>query len=321
MTSGIGIAVGTGGVARGQVAFAPLRPLLADLAALGYTHAELGSAKSLGVIVGGRLLPQRLAALQEALAGSPVRLTLHGSAVGTPLVGNLMDVASPVQRAIVAADLDLAAAIGAEVLVYHRGMLGRAHGDDDAVERGLTAERDALRELGDEAGRRGIRIAVENVHPTATRLYHRASFDLEQLGEHIARVNHPQVGICLDTGHGFLSARFFDFDFLAGVRAIAPLVNHIHLTDNLGRPLMAEDLDPDESLALGLGDLHLLPGWGTIPLAAVFGNPFPQEPIITLEIRAAFAPHAAEALAATHALRALIPSATSALAPGANPRV
>ncbi len=314
MTSGIGIAVGGGGVVRGQAAFAPLRPILAELATLGYTHAELGSAKSLGIIVGGQLQPQRLAALQAALAGSPVRLTLHGSAVGTPLVGNLMDVAAPAQRAIVAADLALAAAIGAEVLVYHRGMLGIAYGDDDAVERGLAAERDALRALGDEAGRLGIRIAVENVHPTETRLYHRASFDLEQLGEHIARINHPQVGICLDTGHGFLSSRFFGFDFLAGVRAIAPLVNHIHLTDNLGRPLMAEDMDPDESLALGLGDLHLLPGWGAIPLEAVFGNPFPQEPIITLEIRAAFAPHAAEALAAAEALRALMPSTDRVIA-------
>lgn len=303
----IGLAIGGGGVARGQAAFAPLRPILEDLAALGYTHAELGSAKSLGVVVGGKLQPRRLAALQEALASRPLRLTLHGSAVGTPLVGNLMDVAAPAQRAIVAADLALAAAIGAETLVYHAGMLGIPYGDDDAVARGLAAERDALRALGDEAGRHGIRIAVENVHPTATRLHHRAIFDIARLGEQIAQVDHPQVGLCLDTGHGFLAASFFGFDFTAQVRAVAPLVNHIHLTDNLGRPLMAEDMDPDESLALGLGDLHLLPGWGAIPLAEVFANPFPRDPIVTLELRAAFYPHAAEALATTRALCALIP--------------
>ena len=128
------------------------------------------------------------------------------------------------------------------------------------------------------------------------------------MGEHVARIDHPQVGICLDTGHGFLSSRFYGFDFLAQVRAIAPSVCHIHLTDNLGRPLIAEDMDPDEALALGLGDLHLLPGWGAIPLPEVFGNPFPRDPIVTLEIRAAFAPHAAEALAATRALHALIPA-------------
>src|SRR4051812_2419397 len=177
----IGIAVGGGGVVRGQAAFAPLRAVLAEVGALGYTHAEVGSAKALGVIVGGQLQPARLAALQEAVAGSPVRLTLHGSAVSTPLVANLMDVATPAQRAIAAADIALAAAIGAEVVVYHRGMLRIAHGDPDAVALGLAAERDALRALGDEAGRHGIRIAVENVHPTETRLRHQSSFDLEDL--------------------------------------------------------------------------------------------------------------------------------------------
>jgi sugar phosphate isomerase/epimerase len=311
--AGIGIAIGTGGVVRGQAAFAPLRALLAEVAALGYSHAELGSAKSLGLIVGGRLQPQRLAALREAVADSPMRLTLHGSAVSSTLVGNLMDVAGPIQRAIVAADLALAAAIGAEVLVYHRGMPGIPYADGDALALALRAEREALRELGDEAGRHGIRIAVENVHPTETRLRHQASFDLEALGEHVAQINHPQVGICLDTGHGFLSSRFYGFDFLAQIRTIAPLVNHIHLTDNLGRPLIAEDMDPDESLALGLGDLHLLPGWGTIPLTEVFSNRFPGEPIITLEIRGAFLPHASEALAATRALQALIPEHNAAL--------
>lgn len=314
--AGIGIAVGTGGVAWGQAAFAPLRPLLAEVATLGYSHAELGSVKSLGVIVGGQLQPQRLTALRAALEGSPVRLTLHGSAVSSTLVGNLMDVAGPTQRAIVAADLALAAAIGAEVLVYHRGMPGIPYADSDALALALGAERDALRALGDEAGRHGIRIAVENVHPTETRLRHQASFDLEELGEHVARIGHPQVGICLDTGHGFLSSRFYGFDFLAQVRAIAPLVNHIHLTDNLGRPLMAEDMDPDESLALGLGDLHLLPGWGAIPLTDVFRNPFPYEPIITLEIRGAFLPHAGEALATTRALQATIPERSAVLAQG-----
>ena len=312
--SGIGIAIGTGGVVRGQAAFAPLRPLLAEVATLGYSHAELGSAKSLGIIVGGQLQPQRLAALQAALAGSAVRLTLHGSAVSSTLVGNLMDVAGPIQRAIVAADLALAAAIGAEVLVYHRGMPGIPYADSAAIALALDAERDALRALGDEAGRHGIRIAVENVHPTETRLRHQASFALEALGEHVARIDHPQVGICLDTGHGFLSSRFYGFDFLSQVRAIAPLVNHIHLTDNLGRPLMAEDMHPDEALALGLGDLHLLPGWGTIPLAGVFGNAFPRAPIITLEIRGQFMPHAGEALTTTRALQALIPAGDVALA-------
>ena len=241
-----------------------LSPVLECLAALGYTHAEL-SAKSLSVIINGALNPVRLAALQAALADRPVRLTVHGSAVSTPVVGNLMDVATPAQRQIVAADIALAAAIGAEVVVYHSGMLRIAYGDEDAVAHGMAAERDALRALGDEAGRHGIRIAVENVHPTDLRILHRAyGFDLERLAEHVAQVNHPQVGICLDTGHGFLSARYFQFDYLAQVRAIAPLVNHVHLTDNFGRPLLDEHHNPEESLILGVGTSTCCPAGARI---------------------------------------------------------
>lgn len=307
MTS-IGLAVGVN--VRGGASLAAFGPLLDGLAALGYTHAEL-SAKSLAVIVGGALQPVRLAALTDALADRPVRLTLHASAVSSPVLGNLMDVTSPVQHATMAADIALAAAIGAETLVYHSGMLGITHGDDDAVARGMAAERDALRAFGDAAGAHGIRIAVENVHPTATRLDHRAyGYRLERLGEQVAAVDHPQVGICLDTGHGFLSSRYYGFDYLAGVRAIAPLVNHLHLTDNLGRPLVSETADPDESLVRGDGDLHLPPGWGIIPLAGVFATPFPRGPMVTLEMKPAFHPHAAEALAATRALLALAPATT-----------
>jgi len=306
--AGIGLAVGS--ALRGGASLASLRPLLDGLAAMGYTHAEL-SAKSLGVIIGGVLQPVRLAALQAALVDCPVRRTLHGSAVSTPVLGNLMDVATPAQRAVVAADIALAAAIGAEVVVYHSGMLRIAYGDPDAVAYGMAAERDALRALGDEAGAHGIRIAVENIHPTDTRIRHGAyGYDLERLGAHVAAINHPQVGICLDTGHGFLSSRYFGFDYLAQIRAIAPLVNHLHLTDNLGRPLLDEHADPDESLVLGMGDLHLPPGWGSIPLPELFAIPFPQDPIATLEMKPMFHPHAAEALAMTRALRALAPTAT-----------
>lgn len=306
MMQQIGYAIGA--EARGGARLDALRPTLQRLADIGYTHAEL-SSKSLSVIIGGAVHPVRLAALKAALDDRPVRLTLHGSAVSTPVVGNLMDVATPAQRTTVAADISLAGAIGAEVVVYHSGMLRIAYGDEDAVAQGMAAERDALRVLGDEAGKLNVRIAVENVHPTDLRILHRAyGFDLERLAEHVAQVNHPQVGVCLDTGHGFLSARYFGFDFLAEVRAIAPLVNHIHLTDNFGRPLLDEHHNAEESLIPGVGDVHLLPGWGAIPLAEMFATPFPQEPIITLEIRASLQQHMPEALAATQNLLAHAPS-------------
>src|SRR5215471_13635885 len=191
---------------RSGTPLAALRHVLAKVGALGCTHAELRT-KLLGVIVDGRLQPTRLAALREAIADSPVRLTLHGSRVGTSVVGNLFDTSTSAQRASVDADLALAGAIGADVLVYHSGLLRYPYGDDRAIAAGLAAERDALRALGDEAGRLGVRIAVENLDPTAGSVTRRAyGLRLDHLAEQIVGVDHPRVGICLDVGHAFLAA-------------------------------------------------------------------------------------------------------------------
>jgi sugar phosphate isomerase/epimerase len=252
--------------ARGGQPLAALRPLLERAAEIGFSHVEL-SGKSLAVAVGGRLLPARLEALRAMLDGCPIRLTIHGTNVSSARAGNLMDVTTPNQRRVAEADLALCAAIGAEVLVVHSGSLRDGYGDDEALDRAMAAERDALQALGDLAGRHSIRIALENVDPVGVYIARRAyGLRLEQLAEQVERVDHPFVGVCLDVGHAFLAANYLGEDFLSAVRVIAPLVAHLHLSDNLGRSQLDAGVDIDESLALGDGDLHLLPGWGNIPL-------------------------------------------------------
>jgi sugar phosphate isomerase/epimerase len=279
-----------------------LRPVLANAASLGASHVELRT-KALGVIVNGQLHPARLAALRDAIADSPVRFTAHGSRVGSAIVGNLFDTSTPAQRASVEADLALAGALGAEVLVHHSGLLRDPYGDDRAVAAGLAAERDALRALGDVAGRLGVRIAVENLDPVATYVSRRAyGLRLDALAEQVVAIDHPSVGICLDLGHAFLGASYLGFDFLAAVRDVAPLVSHIHLHDNFGVVELNDTVDPNDSLILGDGDLHLPPGWGSIPFDDVFAQPFPREPIVTLELRAQFAEHAADAIGTIRAI-------------------
>ncbi len=296
----IGIAAGLD--ARGGQPLAGLRPMLERAAEIGFSHVEL-SAKSLAVAVGGRLLPARLEALRAALEGSPVRLTLHGTNVSSARAGNLMDVTTANQRRVAEADLALAAAIGAEVLVIHSGSLRDVYGDDDALEAALAVERAALRALGDEAGQHGIRIALENIDPVGIYIARRAyGLSLERLAEQVARADHSQVGVCLDVGHWFLSAAYLGDDFLAGVRAIAPRVIHLHVNDNLGRTQLDGTVDIDERLALGDGDLHLIPGWGAVPLREVFQIPFPHQPIVILELRPHFEEHLPEALRVTREL-------------------
>jgi len=304
---GIGIALGLD--ARGGKPLSALREMLDRVAEIGFSHAEI-SAKSLAVACGGRLLPQRLAALRAALDGAAVRFTVHGTNVSSARAGNRMDVTTPNQRRVAEADLALAAAIGAEVLVIHSVSLRDIYLDDDALAVAMAAERDALRALGDEAGRHGITIAVENIDPVGVYLARRAyGLRLDTLGAQIAQVAHPQVGVCLDVGHAFVAATYAGFDFLPAIREIAPQVVHLHLSDNLGRTQLDGEVDLDERLALGDGDLHLLPGWGTIPLQSVFAIPFPRQPLVILELRPHFAEHLPEALATTRALVA-VPAAS-----------
>ena len=301
--TGIGIAVGLD-AGSGQPLSA-LRQMLDRVAEIGFTHAEI-SVKSLAVACGGRLLPKRMEALQAALDGVALRLTVHGTNVSSARAGNLMDVTTPNQRRVAEADLAFAIATGAKVLVIHSGSLREVYLDDDALALAMAAERDALRALGDEAGQHDIQIAVENIDPVGIYLARRAyGLRLDTLSEQIARVDHPRVGICLDIGHAYVAATYAGFDYLPAIREIAPRVVHLHLSDNLGRTQLDGEVDLNERLALGDGDLHLLPGWGTIPLQEVFRIHFPAQPLVILELRPHFAEHLPEALATTRDLIAL----------------
>lgn len=276
---------------------ASMRPRLDRIAALGFTHAEI-SAKSLGVVINGELYADRLSSLQHALAGCPLELTLHGSEIASGLGGNLMDITTASQRSAVAADIALAAAIGATVVVYHSGMLRDPGGDADSVAAGLVAERIALAELGDVAGEAGITIAVENRDPVGRYVLRNAyGLDLDRLAAQIEAVNHPYVGVCLDVGHAFLACAYLGHDYLPAIERIAPLTSHIHLSDNFGKVQLDETADPAENLIHGLGDLHLPPGWGAIPLESVFRIDFPREPIVLLELNPRFDAHLPEILA------------------------
>jgi sugar phosphate isomerase/epimerase len=283
--------------------FEDMRSFLTELGEAGFTHAELG-ARGLGMIIGGTVQPSRIAVLQEALADSPLRLTLHSSWSSSGRTGNLLDTTStPMQRAGLLADLEIATAIGAEVLVYHAGVLNNIYGDGDSLASGMAVERHELRRLADRAGENGVMIAVENRAPTSAVITRRSyGLRLDLVAELVTEVGHPYVSLCLDTGHAFLAARYLGHDFLGAVRDVAPLVGHIHLSDNFGRMPPVPDADPYEMERLGEGDLHLPPGWGTLPLLDVLSVPYPRDPIVIVEIR--HVRHYREALATTRRLLA-----------------
>jgi sugar phosphate isomerase/epimerase len=258
--------------------------------------------QNLGVILGGSLDTNRLRAVEKLLLETELAYTVHA-----PLEVNLMDLtAHGLQRDVLDASLRFAKSIGSEVVVCHAGQRVGARDARHSMRDQLSAERSALREAGDLAGELGVTIAVENYYPEQPIL-RGAVYDYSvwpsQLAEQISAVDHPAVGICLDVGHAALAAGFFGFDYIEECAALAPLVRHVHLHDNLQRTNLTGEPQVSEHTVYGLGDLHLPPGRGTIPLEDLFRRiEFPEKPPCCVELSPELFSLAQEAL---HAARAL----------------
>jgi len=260
--------------------------LAEDLAFLKSARADFVEIwpQNLGVILGGSLDRTRSRAVGDLLLEADLTYTVHA-----PLEVNLMDPAShDLQRAVLDASLRFAHAIGAEVLVCHAGQRVGARDARHSMRDQLSAERSALREAGDLAGEMGVTIAVENYYPEQPilrGLVYDYSVWPSQLAEQISRVDHPAVGICLDVGHAALAAQAFAFDLIEECAALAPLVRHVHLHDNLQRINLTGEPAVSEHTVYGLGDLHLPPGRGTIPLGDLLQSmSFPENPTCCVEL-------------------------------------
>lgn len=104
-----------------------------------------------------------------------------------------------------------------------------------------------VRELASYAQAYGISIAVENLSRDIVGNYCRTVADLKQI---IAGAGHPNVGICIDTGHANISG-------IAAAEMIldaGPLLIQTHFNDNTGW------LCPSNAF----NDLHRPPGIGTV---------------------------------------------------------
>lgn len=259
----------------------------------------------LGVILGGGLVESRLQPVRELLLEANLAYTAHA-----PLEVNLMDLtAHDLQRKVLGASIEFASDIGAGVVVCHAGQRIGARDARYSLKDQLTAERAALREIGDLAGELDVTIAVENYYPELP-IVRGAVYDysvwLRELAEQICTVDHPAVGICLDVGHAALAADFFGFDYLEECAAVAPLVRHIHLHDNLMKTNLIGEPAISEHPVYGLGDLHLPPGMGAIPLGELFQRvDFPEDPSCCVELCPDLYPSAPEALHAARGLREL----------------
>lgn len=252
-------------------------------AAAGFDAYELSLAAVNG-IRDGRIDEAELARLAAVLARRDLRTTVHG-----PMSLRLTEPTGRHEQIFLRC-LEATQRIGAEVLVYHSAQLALRPADQDtgllpdaaALAESWRVETAALARVARHAERLGVIVAVENRDPhlweiaalarhgkgAADLLTYHQGMRLDLLAEQVAAVGSPNVGICLDVGHAFLAAPYWASDYLAGIRAAAGHVKHVHWHDNFGRlDDRCESLG--ERLIFGEADNHLPPGWGAIPLADV----------------------------------------------------
>jgi len=288
---------------------------LSQARSAGFSLAEL-SIPSLNVIMNGELAPQRLEAIKNVTTRFDLRYSVHA-----PGRANLAFGRDPeLEFRVLESCLRLTQAVGARVLVYHSGLQAMdaaragtaALPGADELARGAEREVAALRKLAPRAADLGVTIGMENGDPHLWEyaVLLRAGKRREELAKYHARmrtaaivaqaeaVNHPNIGITLDLGHLHLATHALGEDYLEAVSAAAPWVRHLHINDNFGLLDTGYDSESDR-LIYGEADLHLPPGWASIPFADAFERLSDYEGDIVLEIKERYRDHLGEALANT----------------------
>ena len=275
---------------------------------IGCDGAEI-TAIGLDAVVACRLVPHRVAAIREILAARPLAYSLHA-----PIAVNLMDEAHrALQKRAFLASLDLAAEIGAAVVVVHPGRCAPR----DLLDRGdalLAMEREALSEMAERARALGVRIAYENMSPNRRIVAgSETSYALDpaRLAAQIAALGLPEVIACLDVSHAQQGALLWGFDMVRACAALGPHIGHIHFSDSTGVPATITWDREGERHWFGVGDMHAPPSRGAIDFEALAAAlDVKPDTRIVIELKPNYRTHAeAETLAAARAFGARLDGA------------
>jgi sugar phosphate isomerase/epimerase len=230
---------------------------LRAFAADGFDCVEI-SLDTFPLIIGGEVRRDYVDVVRSTLARHRLAYSAHVS-----LGVDLRDTPKlAFQKKTLFASIDACGALGANPLVLHYELESR---DASVEERFLEAHREAA----DRAAGLGLTLCIENIEVEL----------VEPVVRFVLQVDRPNLRMNFDTGHAFLAARYFHFDFLEALRIALPLLGHVHLNDNTGvfEELRITDRPRYDSLSMGYrrtfgrGDIHVPPFWGAIPFAEVFG--------------------------------------------------
>ena len=216
-----------------------LPSVLADVKIKNYDFVQI-FPHTLGLIMNGEVVEKKLRSVEAALKGVGIDYIVR-----MPLSVNLRDYIYYSRHFKVAkAIVDVAIKLGAKIIVMQSGKTGR-----------LDLEIEAIQQLADMASKFGIRIALENTFSVKDTLYV------------VDNVDRENVGFALDVAHAFLSAHGDEGKLLEDVRLGTEKTIILMIHDNFGK--LTPQVEPEDALAYGVGDLHLLPGEGKIPFGKV----------------------------------------------------
>jgi len=221
-----------------------------------------------------------------------------------------------------AGQIEICRVIGASRLVYHSGLqaldqvqygLRRSLLSDEELAAGAEREVAACKALAPLAAEAGVIIGMENgdSHQWEHNLMAQFNQPAEALAKHHARlyippiirqleaIDHPNIALTLDVAHLHIAAHDMahdmGFDYLEAISQAAPWTKHLHLNDNFGRLDQGFDREADR-WPFGEADIHLPPGWGSIPYQEVFARLPDYEGDLILEIKPGFQDYLGEAL-------------------------
>ena len=292
-----------------------LEAKLAHYQDLGYGLVELDSG-AFPIIVNGEIRQPQLADFASVLKNFDLRYSVHGLS----RLNLAYDPRHELCRRIMACQIELCRAVGAEHLVYHSGLqaldvvqsgIRRTLLSDEELAAGAQREVEAFKALAPLAADRGVIIGMENgdSHQWEHNLIAGFGLPHEVLSKHHARlhippivrqleaIDHPNVAMTLDVAHLHIAAHDMGFDYLEAIEQAAPWVKHLHANDNFGRLDQGFSHEPDR-WPFGEGDVHMPPGWGSIPYEAVFARLPDYEGDLVLELKPGFQDYFGEGLEA-----------------------
>lgn len=101
-------------------------------------------------------------------------------------------------------------------------------------------------------------------------------------------MDHPHVGITLDFGHACGAAAYLRQNYRAALETAAPLVNHLHIYDSVGRPNTMPREPYMYEVIYGMGDLHIPLGWGTMDFETILPELAFPPCVMMIELKARY---------------------------------